>query len=61
MIKHRYTKHLFRTSIEKHPKFIKKKLELLSDGQFGFDAFGLKNNTSFDYLQLPREFKKKYF
>ncbi len=61
MIKQRYSKHLFRSSIEKHPKFIKKKLELLNDNQFGFDAFGLKDNTSFDYLQFPRELKKKYF
>ena len=28
--------------IDNHPKYIKKKIENLSEEQFGFDAFGLK-------------------
>jgi hypothetical protein len=61
MIKKRYTKHVFKTSISKHPKFITKRLESLSDKQFGFNAFGLKDNTIFDYYQIPKELKKKFF
>ena len=61
MIKIRYKKHLFRTDIGKHPKFIKNKLSNLNKEQFGFTAFGLKGNTNFNYLEFPRELKKKYF
>ena len=60
MIKKRYSKHLFKSNISKHPVFINKKLQDLNDDQFGFSAFGLKNNTNFDYFQIPRELKKKY-
>ena len=61
MFKIRYKKHLFRTDIGKHPKFIKNKLSNLNKEQFGFSAFGLKGNTNFNYLEFPRELKKKYF
>lgn len=61
MIETRYKKHLFKTDIENHPKFIYEKLNNLEENQFGFSAFGLKNNTKFDYLEFPREIKKKYF
>ena len=60
MIKKRYSKHLFKSNISKHPMFINKKLQDLNDDQFGFSAFGLKNNTNFDYFQIPKELKKKY-
>ncbi len=60
MIKNRYRKHIFRSNISKHPKFIVNRLESLKKDQFGYSAFGLKENTKFDYFQLPRELKKKY-
>ena len=46
---------------QKIPSFIKEKLQTLNEDQFGFSAFGLKNNTNFKYSELPRELKKKYF
>ena len=61
MVKIRYSKHLFKKKIDNHPIFIKEKLNNLNSQQFGFSAFGLKNNTKFNYLELPRELKKKYF
>ncbi len=61
MIKKRYKKHLFKKNIDDHPSFIKGKLQTLNEDQFGFSAFGLKNNTNFKYSELPRELKKKYF
>ncbi len=61
MIKIRYTKHLLRKKIDNHPKFILNKLNNLDQSQFGYSAFGLKNNTNFNYFEYPREIKKKYF
>jgi len=61
MIKKRYRKHLFRSKLEKHPTFIKDKLNNLDNSQFGYSAFGLKESTSFDIFEYPRELKKKYF
>ena len=61
MVKKRYRKHLFKTSLEKHPTFIREKLKKLNHEQFGYSAFGLKDIIKFNYLELPREIKKKYF
>ncbi len=61
MIKKRYKKHLFKVALNKHPSFIKNKLHNLNEKQFGHTAFGLKNNTSFNYFEFPRELRKKYF
>tara|TARA_B100001250_G_scaffold65941_1_gene52385 strand:+ start:512 stop:1312 length:801 start_codon:yes stop_codon:yes gene_type:complete len=61
MIIKRYSKHLFRSSLDKHPTFIKEKLKELNKEQFGYSAFGLKDTIKFNYLELPREIKKKYF
>ena len=60
MIEKRYKRHLFRKTIEQHPSFIKEKLKNLKDDQFGHSAFGLKNNTNFDYLSIFDELKKRY-
>jgi len=61
MIQERYKKHVFKMDIDKHPVFIKNKLKKISSDQFGYDAFGLKNNTRFEYFNLFKELKKKYF
>lgn len=61
MIQERYKKHVFKMDIDKHPVFIKNKLKKVSSDQFGYDAFGLKNNTKFEYFNLFSELKKKYF
>ena len=54
MIKSRYVKHTNKISLSKHPKFIKERLGAVNKEQFGFDAFGLKdeiNNRRFkDYI-----------
>ena len=41
----KYKKHTNRLNLEKHPKYIQNKIENLSDNQFGYSAFGLKENT----------------
>lgn len=61
MIKLRYKKHVLRKNIKKHPLFIKEKLDKLNQNQFGYNAFGLKDITYFEYSQLFSEMRKKYF
>ena len=61
MIKIRNKKHLFREKIDNLPKLIKKKLNNLDQSQFGYSAFGFKNNTNFNYFEYPREIKKSIF
>ena len=46
MIKSRYRLHTNKISIDSHPIYIKEKLKMLDQDQFGYDAFGLKNNTN---------------
>ena len=61
MIKVRYAKHLFKIKLDKHPIFISNKIKELDSSQFGYSAFGLKDNIKFNYFEYPRELKKKYF
>ena len=61
MIKIRYTKHLFKMNINNHPKYILNKIKDLNSSQFGFSAFGLKDNIKLNYFEYPKELKKKYF
>ena len=37
------------------------KLKNLNEDQFGYNAFGLKDSVKLNYLEFPRELKKKYF
>lgn len=60
MIKERYAKHTFSLNIEKHPSFIKDRLEMLEKGEFGHDAFGLKDNTSRKLKNYIKGYKEKY-
>ena len=46
--------------ISKHPKFIQKKLSLIQNNQFGYNAFGLSNNTSRPIKNYIRGYKEKY-
>lgn len=58
MISDRFSKHVFKTNIDKHPIFIQNKLKNLNENQFGFDLFGLNSNIkrySKDYLNAYKE------
>ena len=44
MIKERYAKHTFKINVENHPKYIKEKLANITENQFAYSAFGLKNS-----------------
>lgn len=56
----RYPKHSFKLDLEKHPVFIKEKLSKLQSNQFGFNAFGLEDNTKFKKQFLIKGLKEKY-
>ncbi len=60
-IKKRYPKHCFKIKIDHHPIFIQKKLKSLNNNQFGYDAFGLQNETKFKKIYLIKGIREKYF
>ena len=54
MIEDRYKKHTLKLKVHNHPKYIIEKIKNLEEKQFGYDAFGLKNNikrSPIDYLK----------
>ena len=61
MIKVKYKKHVIRTSISSHPKYIEKRLASLNKNQFGYNAFGLKDETKRDLYDYLKGYKEKYF
>ena len=61
MIDERYVKHTFKMPIEKHPVFIQEKLRTITYEQFGFDAFGLKDNTKRSFIDYLKGYKEKYY
>ena len=44
-----------------HPKYMAPELEKLKEGQFGFDAFGLKQTTKRPLINYLRGYKDMYF
>jgi hypothetical protein len=58
-IENKYKKHTFKEKINNHPKYIKGSLLSLEDNQFGYDVFGLKNNTSFKLIDIAKGYKLK--
>jgi hypothetical protein len=61
MIEERYKKHIFKLKPTDHPKYFQNKIHNLNHNQFGYDAFGLKENiqrTSEDYYKALKE---KYY
>lgn len=58
-IENKYKKHTFKEKINNHPKYIKESLLSLEDNQFGYDVFGLKNNTSFKLIDIAKGYKLK--
>ena len=59
MIEERYKKHVHKLKIRQHPVYIQEKLLTLSENTFGYNLFGLKNNTKFDRLELLKSNKNK--
>ena len=60
MIKKRYTKHTFQIKDSEHPKYIKERLINVSNDEFSYDAFGLKNNIKRPYINFISGYKEKY-
>lgn len=61
MIQERYPKHIHKLNINSHPKYIKNKLKLLNNLQFGYEAFGLKNNTKRNFNSYLSGYREKFF
>ncbi len=59
MISDRYKKHVNLLKINNHPKYIKENLKNLEQDQFGFDAFGLKNNTKREIREYLIAYKNR--
>lgn len=60
MIQERYKKHTFKIKDDQHPKYIKEKLIKISNTQFAYDAFGLKNTTSRPLKNYLSGYREKY-
>ncbi len=61
MVKERYPKHTFKLKLEEHPKYLRSKLYQISENQFGYNAFGLKDNTNREFITYLKGYKEKYF
>lgn len=59
-IRKRYEKHCFKLKISDHPQFIIDKIMNISSEQFGYDAFGLLNNTHFKNSFFLKGIREKY-
>ena len=60
MVDERYRKHIHQLSLDQHPKFIKERLSQLKDDQFGFNGFGLKENTKRSIKDNIISYKDKF-
>ena len=60
MIIHRYKFHVNKLIIEDHPKYIKETLLSLDANQFGYSAFGLKDNIKRNIFHRYVGYKHKY-
>ena len=59
-MKVKYPKHVHKIDLNNHPKYIIEKLKSLDKNQFGYSAFGLKNDWSSN-LKIIQGIKAKYF
>ena len=57
MIKERYKKHVHKIQLNEHPKYIYEKLKNIESDQFGYNAFGLRENTKFSKLEFLKSQK----
>ena len=60
MIKARYPHHTNKMKLEKHPKYILKKLSELNFDQFGYNLFGFKDSANFTFSNKLDQLKIKY-
>ena len=60
MIKERYAKHTFKINVENHPKYIKEKLANITENQFAYSAFGLKNSIKRPATNYLKGYREKY-
>ncbi len=60
MVKERYPYHVFKLNINEHPKFIQNKLLKLSQDQFGYSAFGLKESSKSTFKHYLESYKKLF-
>lgn len=61
MVKNKYKKHIYKLTIEKHPKFIKKSLLQINKSQFGYNAFGLKDTLERELKDYISSYKDRYY
>tara|TARA_Y100000816_G_scaffold64403_1_gene42660 strand:- start:1294 stop:2091 length:798 start_codon:yes stop_codon:yes gene_type:complete len=61
MIKKRYSFHVLKLKINDHPVFIRERLDSIEKNQFGFDAFGLKQEIKRKPKHYFTGYKQKYF
>ncbi|MDA9655642.1 hypothetical protein N9S94_01360 [Candidatus Actinomarina] len=59
MIKNRYLLHTNKISLNRHPQYIKNKLENLTIEQFGYSAFGLQNNINRQFKEYIKGYKNR--
>ena len=60
MIIQRYKFHVNKLKIEDHPKYIKDTLSSIDKNQFGYSAFGLKDNIKRNIFHRYVGYKQKY-
>ena len=60
-INKKYLLHTHKIKLNNHPTYIKDKLLSLDETHFGYDAFGLRSNTSRQIKNYIKGYKEKYF
>ncbi len=60
VVKSKYRYHVHKIKIDDHPNYIIKNLQDLSQNQFGFDAFGLKDITKRPLINYLKGYREKY-
>ena len=59
MIKERYKKHVLKLKLSQHPKYMRENLVSLGGDQFGYDAFGLKEQIKHNPTEYLKAYKNK--
>ena len=59
MIKERYKKHVLKLKLSQHPKYMRENLVSLGGDQFGYDAFGLKEQIKHNPTEYLKSYKNK--
>ena len=60
MIKERYAKHTFLINDYEHPKYIRDRLINVSENEFSYSAFGLKDNINRPAINYLKGYREKY-